>query len=63
MVAGERAEWLPETEADGRALVFEGAVDGRDFLEHVEVVGAKFAQPAEVLDSFLTAAAGEEPAG
>ena len=54
-------EGLPEAKTNGRALLFQGLVNGADLLNDVDVVLGKLAHPAQVLDSLLTATTGEQP--
>ena len=54
-------EWLPETKANFGALLFDCIVNGEDFLLHVDVVVVELANPAEILDTLLAPAPGEEP--
>lgn len=52
---------MPKAETNCGALVFNSIVDSHDFLLHVDMLGGELTKPAQCLDSFFTAAAGEEP--
>lgn len=61
-IVHECSEWLPESKTDGCMLMFECGIDCRDFFEHIDVVGVKFSDPAEVLEGFGALTTAHEPA-
>jgi hypothetical protein len=61
--SGESLEGLPETNADGRLLVFKGLVNSVDLLGDVNVVGIQLADPAKVLHRLAATVLEEQPTG
>lgn len=63
LVGAGSLEWLPEANADGRALLLQGLVDGTNLLNHIDVILGQLTDPAKVLDSFLATTTTEQPTG
>lgn len=61
-VAGCSLERLPEALSDGGSLRFEDRVERGNLLNHVEIVCGQLANPGKVVEGFITAVLGQQPA-
>lgn len=63
LVGTSGLEWLPEANTNGCALLLQGGVNSTNLLNHVDIILGQLTDPAKVLNSILTTAAGEQPTG